>query len=190
MEHTSALTSIVIHVSVLFLGMGAARAQAETLPSLVQTSAERLQLARKVAFAKWESGASVEDRAREDQVIEKAVKDGEAKGLDAAQVTDFFRAQIEANKIIQYSLLSDWRRAGEAPAHAPVDLVKEIRPQLDEIQKQLIDELAESAAERSSKTCPTNLAQAVGRYLDAHGLHANSRDAVSLERALGTTCTK
>jgi chorismate mutase len=170
--------------------MSSAYAETDSLPSLVQTSAERLQLAQKVALAKWDSGGSVEDPVREEQVIQNAVKEGETRGLNPAQVRDFFRAQIEANKVIQYSLLSDWLRAGEAPPHGHIDLVKEIRPQLDEIQNQLIDELAASLTVRSSKTCHVNVAQAVGKYLDAHNLQANSRDAVAIERAMAATCSQ
>jgi chorismate mutase len=45
---------------------------------LVETSAERLAVAEHVALAKWDSGATVEDEAREAQVISDAVKLGEA----------------------------------------------------------------------------------------------------------------
>jgi len=174
----------------LILGMGVARGQTAPFQPLVETSAQRLQIAKKVALAKWDSGAAVEDAPREAQVVQKAVKDGEAKGLDSAQVEAFFRAQIEANKVIQYSLLADWQRAGKAPAHPPVDLVKEIRPQLDEIEEQLITELAESATARASKTCHADIAKAVGEYITAHKWKPDSRDAVALDRAVAATCAK
>ena len=166
-----------------------ARCETNSLSSLVETSAKRLLIAKKVALAKWDSGAAVEDAPREAEVIRKAVKDAEAKGLDAAQVEDFLRAQIEANKLVQYSLLADWRRHGKAPPHAPVDVVKEIRPQLDQMEKQLISGLLDSAAERSTTTCRADVAKAVGDYLDAHKLSANSRNAVALDRAMATTWT-
>ena len=78
--------------------------------------------------AKWDSGKAVEDAPREAQVILGAVKDGAAKGLNGASVSNFFNAQIEANKIVQYALLLADGIAGKAPDHAPVDLVKAIRP--------------------------------------------------------------
>jgi chorismate mutase len=45
-------------------------------------------------------------------------------------VSNFFKVQIEANKLIQYSLLAEWRRLGKAPHHTPVSLAGAIRPEL------------------------------------------------------------
>jgi chorismate mutase len=96
-------------------------AETDPLQSLVETSARRLDIARQVALAKWDDGAAVEDAPREAKVIANAVKDGSAVGLEPASVERFFRAQIEANKIVQYSLLADWRRSGRAPEHEPIN---------------------------------------------------------------------
>jgi chorismate mutase len=41
------------------------------------------------------------------------MKDGVAKGLDEASVSNFFNSQIEANKFVQYTLLADRYRAGK-----------------------------------------------------------------------------
>ncbi|HEY4048901.1 MAG TPA: hypothetical protein VGM27_18720 [Acidobacteriaceae bacterium] len=59
-------------------------------------------------------------------------------------------------------------RAGKAPEHTPVDLLKEVRPQLDEVQKSLIAELVGTAAVRTSKTCHADVAKAVGNYVSTH----------------------
>jgi chorismate mutase len=160
------------------------------LRSLVETSAQRLLVAEKVALAKWDSGAPVEDAPREAQVIQTAVREGNTVGLDSTHVEEFFRAQIEANKVAQYSLLADWLRDGRAPAHAPVDLVNEVRPQLDEIEKQLIAELSDTVAARSAKSCHREVARAVGQYLDAHKLKADSREGVALDRAMAASCIR
>ena len=64
----------------------------------------------------------VEDTSREDYVIASATKSGQSRGLDQTLVSNFFKAQIEANKLVQYSLLAEWRREGRAPGHTPVDL--------------------------------------------------------------------
>jgi chorismate mutase len=171
-------------------GMRAAFAQnaVEQLQPLVETTAHRLMIGEQVALAKWDSGKAVEDVPREAQVILGAVKDGVAKGLDEASVSHFFNAQIEANKIVQYALLGDWYRAGKAPEHAPVDLLKEIRPQLDEVQKSLIAELADTAAIRTSKTCHADVAKAVGKYVLTHA-HGGPINAATLDRSLAGACT-
>jgi chorismate mutase len=177
--------------TLLIWGMGMASGETDNpVRPLVETSAQRLRIAERVALAKWDSGAAVEDGPREAKVIQSAVKDGNALGLDSTQVEDFFRAQIEANKLVQYSLLADWRRVGRAPEHAPVDLVKEVRPQLDEIEKRLIAELSGTLSVRSAASCNLDVAKAVGEYIDAHKLKADSRDAVALDRAMAATCIK
>jgi chorismate mutase len=115
------------------------------LQPLVEISARRLTIAEQVALAKWDSNAAVEDAPREAEVIMRAVNEGESRGLDRTFVSNFFKDQIEANKIVQYSLLAAWHRAGRAPAHRPIDLATAIRPELDKLQMQLIGELADTA---------------------------------------------
>jgi len=142
-------------------GINMAQPQSVTdkLQSLVETSAHHFAIAEQVALAKWDSGKVVEDVPREAQVITGAVKMGESKGLDEASVSSFFRAQIEANKLVQYSLLADWRRAGRSPTHEPINLVNTIRPELDQVQTALITELADTRAIRASKTCRAEVAE-------------------------------
>jgi chorismate mutase len=172
-------------------GMGTACAQSavEQLQPVVETTARRLMIGEQVALAKWDSGKVVEDTPREAQVILGAMKDGVAKGLDEASVSNFFKAQIEANKFVQYALLADWYRAGKAPDHAPVDLLKVIRPQLDEVQKSLIAELVDTAAIRTSKTCHADVAKAVGKYVSTHAHGGGPINAATLDRSLAGACT-
>lgn len=176
-------------VAVSGLSSASAQSSAQPLQPLVETSARRLVLAEQVALSKWDSGAAVEDAPREAEVIAGAVKAGKSKGLDEAAVADFFRAQMEANKVVQYSLLASWRRAGQAPAHAPVDLVKTLRPQFDRLQAELITELAGTVTVRSSSSCPEQVAKAAGQYESAHP-HPPGGPAfpVALDRALAATC--
>jgi chorismate mutase len=160
----------------------------DPLQRLVETSAERLAIAEEVALAKWDSGAPVEDEAREAQVISGAVKAAEARGLKADEVSRFFKAQIEANKEVQYSLLAEWRRAGSAPDHEPVSLAL-IRPKLDQLELEFIDELSGTATIRASPSCSVSIARTVGKYVSAHNNEMGSVQAVALDRALAATCT-
>jgi chorismate mutase len=173
------------------IGTSAARGQGaiDRLQPLVETSARRLLIAKQVALAKWDSGAAVEDLLREAQVIRDAVRDGVSRGLDPASVSNFFKAQIEANKVIQYSLLADWRRSGRAPAHAPIDLVATIRPELDSVQTALIAELADTAAIRASTTCRADVAKAIGKYTLEHKHEGEPLQSIALDRALAASCT-
>jgi len=167
-----------------------AYAQVESvhLQELVELSGRRLVIAEQVALAKWDNGMPVEDASREDHVIGSATQAGESRGLDPTSVSNFFRAQIEANKLVQYSLLADWRREGRAPDHTPVDLATTIRRELDEVDKALIAELAESKVIRARASCRTDLAKAVGKYALAHRKQFSSLKAIALDRALATAC--
>jgi chorismate mutase len=161
----------------------------DQLQPLVAASASRLLIAEQVAFSKWDSGTAVEDTPREAQVIRGAVQNCESKGLDQTFVSNFFKAQIEANKVVQYFLLAEWHRAGVAPDHPPINLANTIRPELDQIQTTLIAELARTAAIRASATCHTDVAKAVGEYLSIHKLDPEHFHAVALDRAMAAACT-
>jgi chorismate mutase len=154
----------------------------DKLQPLVETSARRLAFAEQVALAKWDSGTPVEDAAREAQVIASATKAGESKRLDPAWVSNFFKVQIEANKIIQYLLIAEWRRQGKAPDHTPVSLAGAIRPQLDKVQDVLIAELAEAAEIRASASCRTDIAKAIDNYVSAHKNSFSATKTIALTR--------
>src|SRR5215467_11151364 len=140
-----------------------AQVESEHLQELVELSARRLVIAEQVALAKWDNGMPVEDSSREDHVIVSATKAAQSRGLDPTSVSNFFRAQIEANKLVQYSLLAEWRRVGKAPDHTPVDLARTIRPELDEVDRALIAELEKSAVIRACASCRADIAKAVGK---------------------------
>jgi len=182
--------TIAVIMMISRICIGQSQPGVEELQPLVETSAHRLMIAEQVALAKWDSGAPVEDAPREAQVIHSAVQAGEAKGLDEASVTAFFRAQIEANKIVQYSLLADWRRHGDAPAHAPISSMSAVRSELDQIQTLLIAELADTAAIRARATCRADIATAVGTYLSRHKQEAGQLRAIALDRAMGAACQR
>lgn len=185
---TISATKLII--AFIFTIVGAATMSGQSaidrLQPLVETSARRLVLAKQVAFAKWDSRAPVEDPTREAQVIMSAAKVGESKGLNRTFVSDFFAAQIEANKLVQYSLLAAWHRAGGAPKHQPISLTDDIRPQLDQIEAALIAELVETKDIRTSASCQDATAKAVATYLAHRPL--GSLLAVALDRALEANC--
>ena len=103
-------------------------------------------------------------------------------------MSNFFRAQVDANKLVQYSLLAEWRRLGRAPDHKPVNLAGTIRRELDQLGTELIAELTETAALRASPSCPTDIAKAVGKYASAHKNSFDSLKAIALDRAMAAAC--
>jgi chorismate mutase len=125
----------------------------EEQTTLTALAARRLALGDMVAAAKYGSSIPVNDDAREERLLSEVVARSREIGLDPAVSRRFFRAQIEANKVVQRRLHALWLAHPELrPRHRP-DLESEVRPQLDAITKQMLLRLkalesAGDAAER------------------------------------------
>ena len=132
-----------------------------TLAPLLNSIAERLEIADQVALSKWDSHKPVEDKKREQEVIASVASQAPSYKLDPAAAEQFFSAQIEANKLVQYTHLSDWQFLGKAPDDPRPDLVKQIRPRLDQLQKTLLQQLADFTPQRTDPQCPQWVTQAV-----------------------------
>ena len=90
---------------------------------------------------------------------------------------------------MQYSRLANWLHVGKVPAHGPINLATEIRPELDQLQRELVRELADAAATRTSPACRAETAKAVDRYLAAHTRDAGPLQEIALGRAMAAICT-
>jgi len=152
------------------------------LQPLLASIEQRLNIADQVALSKWDSKKAVEDRTREREVIAGAVVLAPNYSLEPAFVEQFFAAQIEANKLVQYGHLNEWRMAGKAPDSPRPDLVGQIRPQLDGLQKTLLDQLAAFAPHRTNAACPQWIAETVNQG-ERDELHQ-----LALIRATGELC--
>ena len=105
---------------------------------------QRLGYMDDVARNKWNSGAPIEDLPREREIIEGIGKQAAGYGVDPEIARDFFRAQIEASKIIQNARFREWRAAGQPRFEKVRDLGKEIRPLLDALTPAMMNSLAEA----------------------------------------------
>ncbi len=103
---------------------------------------QRLALMPDVARHKWRNGGKIDDLPRERIIIARFVAEAQALGLPAAWAERFFRAQIEAAKIVQRECFAAWSRAGAGPVGDPPDLATEIRPRLDALERPLMQALA------------------------------------------------
>jgi chorismate mutase len=153
-------------VFALLLVSASASAAPPSLEPLLNSIAERLAIADQVALSKWDSHKPVEDKKREQEVIASVVALAPSYKLDPAAAGQFFSTQIEANKLVQYVHLSDWQFQGKAPDDPRPDLVKQIRPQLDQLQKRLLQQLADFSPQRTDPQCPQWLAEAVHEPLN------------------------
>ncbi|AEO43786.1 chorismate mutase [Xanthomonas euvesicatoria pv. euvesicatoria] len=155
------------------------------LDLLMDRIVQRNAIGDAVALSKWDSGKPVLDQAREAAVLQSVRDQAPAHGLDADDAARFFGAQIEANKSVQYALLSHWHERGHAPNTARPDLTA-LRARLDQLQGELLDALADVASTRSAPDCPASTARAAAHYAEQWQLDALHRAA--LVRGLGDFC--
>ena len=156
---------------------------AAALDRLVELSAQRLQLADAVAASKRRSGRPVEDAAREGEQLQRLGDAAAARGLPREAATAFFRAQFEANKLIQYRLLGEPPRRGEQAADLDA-----IRVQLDRLNGELLDRLGQGWQDAARADCAAQSRQArerAARKRRLDGLHR-----IALSRALGDLCRR
>jgi chorismate mutase-like protein len=109
---------------------------------LCRLIANRLALMPDVARHKWNQRSAIDDPVREQQIIDGLKREAEAMGVPAKWAERFFRAQIEAAKLIQRDLFARWERDGQGTFADAPDLVSVTRPKLDALTPQLLRELS------------------------------------------------
>ncbi|MEI2455080.1 MULTISPECIES: gamma subclass chorismate mutase AroQ [Lysobacter] len=153
------------------------------LERLADLSAQRLRLADQVAASKRRSGRPVEDAAREREQLERLGQAAVARGLPHEAATGFFRAQFEANKLVQYRLLGEPPRRGEAAADLDA-----VRARLDRLNGELLDALGQGLNDAARADCATQARRARERAARRRRLDELHR--IALSRALGDLCRR
>lgn len=179
------LAVLIAVVSGLVLASVPASASTPGLWRLTDLAARRVAIADQVAAAKYGTPSPIDDPAREQQIYDSVSAQAPGLGLDPADAVRFFRAQIEANKLVQRGWYARWdAHPWEVPSTRP-DL-SQIRPVIDRVNAGLLTELAATLSVRSSVSCPvrqraaTVVADVLHRF-DA--LHARA-----LAEATSATC--
>ncbi len=106
--------------------------------ALLALMRERLLISVDVAKSKWNSGAPIEDLQRENDIIASLARQAGKAGLPLAWAEQFFRAQIEASKIVQRELHVRWRQQGAGKFEDAPDLARDVRPRLDALTPKLL----------------------------------------------------
>lgn len=117
-------------------------ASAPAIERLLRLVQARLDVAPAVARNKWNSRAPIEDVAREAQVITAVVAQAAGFGVAEPLAASFFRAQIEASKVVQRSLHAEWAARRQGRFSTVADLERDIRPVLDRLTPELLGALA------------------------------------------------
>ncbi|MFJ4655886.1 gamma subclass chorismate mutase AroQ [Nocardia sp. NPDC088792] len=176
----AAVSSIMMLAGQLGTAHTAAAQQPGSLDRLVGLLAERLDTADTVAEVKWAaaqqngSQPTIDDPAREAAIYDAMTQLGAQHDLPADRVRQVFQGQIEANKTVQRGLVTVWR-SGLQNAPAPVTDLTGIRPVIDRVNFQIIDEMAAQRTELAAPDCTAQLASSV--------LAAGSREHDPLHQA-------
>ncbi|MEM5440551.1 chorismate mutase [Paraburkholderia diazotrophica] len=184
-RHAVTLALAICLVAGCSPGIGA---QQDAFVPLVRSMADRLNTADQVALSKWDTDQPVYDRQRETQVITNAATMASEHGLTPEDAINIFSDQIEANKEVQYALLNNWRRQGNAPATPRQSLPSVIRPILDKLQVSIMENLQSVAPLRSIADCHAQVASAVGQVAQQASLDVLHRAA--LDRSVARVCVK
>ncbi|MBF6276041.1 MULTISPECIES: chorismate mutase [Nocardia] len=162
------------------------------LSPLVELVLRRLNTADAVAAAKWTASQRtgqppvVDDPAREAQVYDAMAAAGTRSGLPQDWVRQVFAGQIEANKTVQYGLLTRWRfDPAAAPTPDASDLAA-VRPVIDEVNSEILNQLAAHRTVLTAPDCAQQLAAAVFPVLTSGRVDA--LHGAALVRATVTLC--
>ena len=161
--------------------------RSDPLSGLASLAVQRIMTADQVAAAKFGTDQPIDDPPREQQVLDSVAAASPAMGLSAPESAQFFRDQIDANKVVQRGLYQRWRAdPQQRPTDRP-DLNTQIRPQLDRLTINILHQLQATTAVRHAGTqCTAQARQALteaGKPLDQ--LH---RDALTV--AFRSVCSQ
>ncbi len=134
------LWKTLLACAILLSGISHSAESEITLP-LFRAINERLEYMEDVALFKAQNEIPIEDIEREQIVLEDAKELATSLGLNAQSMEEFFIAQIDAAKTIQYRYSAELVTPG-APSKA-IDLNEEIRPALDRLSIEIVGLFAE-----------------------------------------------
>lgn len=139
-------------------GLGGSR---HSLPALM---VKRLDWMDDVAEAKRAKGLPIADPKREAELLRNMMQRGDAAGLNDESVRLFFSGQMQAAKVRQEEWL---RQHPTATTTQAPDLASTIRPALDEIGTQMIEQLEEETRHRTPIEAAALVTQAQNRLMKA-----------------------
>ncbi|WP_202873811.1 gamma subclass chorismate mutase AroQ [Kribbella speibonae] len=183
---TSALLTPAAATANTTVQPGGAHQTAPSLDALTELVIQRILVGDDVAASKYFSGKPVDDPVREQQILDSVRASAVQLGIDPDSTAAFFRAQIEASKVVQRGLLAYWAaHPDKAPTSGP-DL-NVIREKLDALTTQLLAELVRVDDLRGSGLrCDISLAIANATGAAHHHLDLLHRRA--LHTASTATC--
>jgi chorismate mutase len=151
---------------------------ANPLLELVDAATQRLQTAEPVAASKWNTGGSIEDPPRVEQVLAAVSTDAKGRGVDPESVRRIFTDQIDATEAIEYTRFAQWKLD---PASAPgvaTDLAAS-RETIDRLNTEMVGQIALHWSVLRSPDCTGTLDDAKAAVTSARTLDALYQQALA-----------
>jgi chorismate mutase len=152
----------------------APRRDLASLDRLLHLMEQRLALMHEVARWKWNAGQPITDPERERALLQRVVERGRGKGLGPELVRQFFAAQMDAARLVQQADFDRWAANKQGPSAEPTSLAV-LRQRIDDLNRELIDALAELRPQLSGRTVQQALPQRAEEILTSNDL-AGVRD--------------
>ncbi|MVU77539.1 chorismate mutase [Nocardia sp. ET3-3] len=171
-------------------GVAAAAQDSGSLDRLAGSLIDRLDTADTVAAIKWtdtlRTGVDpvIDDPAREAAIYDAMAQLGAQENLPAPRVRQVFEGQIEASKIVQRGLVTEWRAGVAAPAPA-MDLAA-VRTVIDGLNTDIVAELAAEQSDLTGPGCPARITPVFLSAAASHRLDA--LHTAALLRAVTPLC--
>lgn len=146
--------------------------------ALVDAATQRLQTADAVAAIKWQTTASIEDRARVQQVLAAVTAGATANRIDPDYVRQLFTDQIDATDAIEYTHFAQWKLdPASAPTAAPE--LSASRAAIDALNQRMVTEIAVHWEVLHSPACAGVLDDARNAVTSARQLDTLYQQALS-----------
>lgn len=159
----------------------------DPLSGLASLAVQRIMTANQVAAAKFGTHQPIDDPPREQQVLDSVAAASPGMGISLQESAQFFRDQIEANKVVQRGLYQRWTAyPKQRPTDRP-DLTKQVRPDLDRLTTDILRQLqATTTVRHAGRQCVAQARQALAE--EARPLDQLHRDALTV--ALRSVCSQ
>jgi chorismate mutase len=139
------------------------------LDRLLRLMGQRLALMHDVARWKWNAGQPITDPRREQELLHSVVERGRGKGLDPDLVRSFFAAQLGAARHVQQADFERWNANKQEPFAGTTSLAV-LRQRIDDLNRELINALAELHPWLSGRTVRQALPQRAEEILTGNGV--------------------
>ena len=151
----------------------------------------RLDVMHDVARWKWTAKSPVEDPKREAVLLDDVADRGKALGLEPADTRAFFRAQIEAAKVVQRADLHRWEAEHRGPDGEAPDLAKVLRPRIDGLNRDLLAALSRTLPRlQGDEAARKRLQSRADELLAGEGIDAEARTEAIRPLVSAPTTTK